>query len=418
MKYAHIFSSTTERDEFIHSKDYKEPFVCVILEQDESVSDTCYNRFYDPAIGDDLMETPLTAVILSAGNFTLRSQDSSISKTIEYKKNSGSWTSVNITTAATNINVEAGDKLSFRGNNDTYAEGTVENIKFDNGSTCKYFIYGNIMSLITQDNFGANLQLLTPYTFSSLFANASGLTDASNLILPATYLSQGCYSRMFYGTSFRYPPKRLPATNLPANAYTEMFAFNEFLEEAPILDAKMAGTQACYAMFSGCKALDYAPSILIGNMSGDRACEEMFKDTGIKKIPYLGITMLSSYCCAGMFAGCKEATEFPFEMPYADLQPYCYANMFSGCTNMVVSPKLLMETPANYAYSGMFRGCTALTAVTCYLSSTANNVTSNWLADVVPAAGKEGYIYKNPAATYSTGNSGIPTGWDKLDVRM
>ena len=57
--------------------------------------------------------------------------------------------------------------------------------------------------------------------------------DASNLVLPALKLSQGCYDRMFEGTTLLKGPKELPATDLAINCYRKMFSHSYYGVELP-----------------------------------------------------------------------------------------------------------------------------------------------------------------------------------------
>lgn len=84
-------------------------------------------------------------------------------------------------------------------------------------------VYGNIMSLLYGDNFVNQTSLSYNYPFSNLFLNCTGLTDASNLILPATTLTYQCYYRMFEGCTNLTTAPVLPATTLVSQCYSRMF---------------------------------------------------------------------------------------------------------------------------------------------------------------------------------------------------
>ncbi len=427
MKYAHIFANTTERDNYVFSNDYVEPFVAIIRDENYEVSDAAYNRFYDVDITEDLYNIPLTAGILSNGNFTLRASHTGVAKTIEYKKNDGAWTSVNVSTTTITIPVSAGDKLSFRGNNDTYGANLSSANQhcafgcYDSGTTCSFILYGNIMSLISKENFNNLTQLTGTYTFEQLFRNDYGLKDASGLVLPATVLALNSYASLFNGVQFRYPPRILPATYVASAAYNSMFAWNWNLIETPEIYAKSVEQWGCSGMFAGCSALRKSPSLQISNLLGQYACQGMFKNTPIERIPYLPLKTLSPYCCYQMFENCSAATQFPVELPATDLNTYCYGMMFKGCKGMEEAPILpaTEKTNSNFAYSGMFSGCTNLFRVTSYLNITlpqdltTMNTTLDWLAGVA----SQGILYKSSGATYSSNDtSGLPNGWTSRNV--
>lgn len=80
-------------------------------------------------------------------------------------------------------------------------------------NTQVYFkVYGNIMSLVYGDDFKNKTSLEgKDYAFYYLF-QSNKIIDASNLVLPATTLSDRCYSYMFSYCEFMTKgPKVLPA---------------------------------------------------------------------------------------------------------------------------------------------------------------------------------------------------------------
>ena len=149
--------------------------------------------------------------------------------------------------------------------------------KWFNGSITKLF--GNAMSFVAGDNFAQATTLTDTYEFSETFAGLTHLTDASNLILPATTLGLRSYYRMFNGDTSLTAVPSLPATNLG---------------------------RACYdSMFAGCTSLTTAPA--------------------------LPATVLSDWCYMNMFAGCTSLTTAPI-LPASAMTPGCYNNMFYGCS--------------------------------------------------------------------------------------
>ena len=239
-------------------------------------------------IGSETPPTPsgysnqyLTFEILSAGTINWKSTKSGFTRTIQYSKNNGeTWNSITSTTAGTQINVAAEDKVLFRGNNDAY--GSLENGDCTfSGTTAKFNVEGNIMSLINSTNFSNLDSLSSAHTFSSLFSYCTGLTDASNLILPATTLVPGCYDSMFRGCKSLTVGPELPATTL---------------------------TNGCYSwMFTACYSLTTAPA--------------------------LPAETLADYCYHKMFASCSGLTQAP-ELPATTLGLYCYQYMFSNCKSL------------------------------------------------------------------------------------
>ena len=162
---------------------------------------------------------PLTFNIISAGTIVWKTNSIDSRKTIQYSKDSGStWVSITSTTGGTNIPVNSGDVVQFRGNNATYRYNTFFN------TTAKFEVEGNIMSLIDSSGFTTATTLASSYTFFNLFSNCTGLTSAENLVLPATTLVSYCYYNMFYGCTSLTTAPELPATTLANNCYQYMFS--------------------------------------------------------------------------------------------------------------------------------------------------------------------------------------------------
>lgn len=172
----------------------------------------------------DYISMPLTFEILSDGDIIWQAHEGeSVSKTIQYRKNKGEWTTIVSTLEGAIIPVSAGDNLQFAGNNNTYG---VSNDSYYNsfGGTAQFRLVGNIMSLITSTNF----DVLTAFTssnkmaFQKLFYSANGLVDARNLILPKNTVEK-CYSLMFTGCSNLTIAPELPAATLTFYCYNNLF---------------------------------------------------------------------------------------------------------------------------------------------------------------------------------------------------
>ena len=438
---------------------------------------------------------PLTFEITGDGTIYWGTLDTGFTRTIEYSKDNGStWTSITSTRGdGTPIQVVSGDTLQFRGNNANYATypSGGKKISFNTfiGSTAQFKVKGNIMSLINSTNFGTLTTLESAYTFYGLFTYCTGLTDASELLLPATTLADYCYGGMFQGCTSLTTAPLLPATTLTEDCYSNMFGGCTNLTTAPQLPATILASECYYNMFNDCTSLttvptlpattlaDYcydgmfygctslitAPSLPATTLT-EGCYEHMFRGcTGLTTVPSLPATILADYCYQSMFYDCTNLTTAP-ELPATTLASYCYDGMFQGCTGLTTAPELPATTLVDYCYDSMFfqctslttapelpattltegcyeymfRDCTGLTTVPslpatiladyCYQSMfqdctslnyikclatdiSANSCTYGWVSGVASS----GTFVKNPSmASWTTGTSGIPTGWTTL----
>ena len=164
----------------------------------------------------------LTVEALEDGDFYVRSLG------VGYSVNGGEWITTNLNNRTLALNT--GDTVRFK----RVSEG---NSSYDStifsGNTLAFKAYGNAMSLIYGDNFIGNDELPTgaTYAFYGLFYICTGLTDASNLILPSSvvpgYNSWGAYSNMFCSCTSLTAAPELPATTLGSGAYRQLFFGSE-----------------------------------------------------------------------------------------------------------------------------------------------------------------------------------------------
>lgn len=189
----------------------------------------------------------LTTEMMGGGTISLADAGSNV---FYYSKDNGStWSS--LTTGQT-INVVTGDKVLWKASGLTISSsdgiGTIK-------PSASFRVYGNVMSLEYGDNFSGQTTM-RDYNFLGLFYSATTLMTASNLVLPATTLTQGCYRSMFVGCRYMSAAPELPATTLADYCYYGMFrGCSILLTATPVLSATTL-TSSCYdTMFAGCTNL-------------------------------------------------------------------------------------------------------------------------------------------------------------------
>lgn len=183
--------------------------------------------------------------------------------------NGATWTTVlnDDTEQGATLQLNTGDKVLWKGIARSFAAdytdvnkcSTFVSIGLNNNSNGRVKLSGNIMSLLYGDNFYSQKTLEQSETFCYLFSGDSLFTvvDAENLILPATTLTEGCYSNMFKGcTALEIAPK-LSATTLATACYYGMFEGCTSLETAPELPAPVLSNLSYEQMFYGCSSLNY-----------------------------------------------------------------------------------------------------------------------------------------------------------------
>lgn len=316
-KYLHLYSTEQEFDADYNGAAYLEPWVSLTLDVDR----VDYNK--GPLPPPDPSTYPLTIEALGSGTISIVVNNPHNNLTI--RKNDGEWETPQ-PQGAIPYQVVEGDEIQIKA---TYgvAMGSAGLIIATGSSapTTQFNLKGNIMSLLSGDNFANADTLPIDYAFASIFKSQTNLVSAENLSLPATGLTQHCYESMFEGCTSLTTAPLLPAETLIDYCYTSMFVNCTSLTTAPELPSTTLGTCCYNGMFNGC--------------------------TSLEEIPELPATTLADSCYGHMFEGCTSLERV--ELPAFTLASYCCNSMFSGCTSLSYI-KCLMEIPYNTWPTGSF----------------------------------------------------------------
>ena len=243
-RYIKSFTNTAETHAAVDEGTLGRPYVAYI--EDEHRID--WNGY---APKPDYSKEYLTIEALSAGTLNVyHNTGTTQSGTLFYKVNNGEyWVAVPMSSTAEpseSITLSAGDKVIFK--------GTLEKSNYlFNHNSLPMNVYGNIQSLYFEDDFSGET---TCKSAQMLFNICSGLTDASNLVLPATTLVASCYNAMFQDCKGLTSAPALPATTLTPYCYMAMFNGCRSLTTAPELPATTLVQGCYYYMFQGCTSLN------------------------------------------------------------------------------------------------------------------------------------------------------------------
>lgn len=205
-KYIKLFNSHQAYEDFTESED----FILPNVSRCDSEKDVHYTpKPYDYSINY------LTFEPLEDGTFSFTTNN------IDYSLDEGkTWTTL-VAGANTPI-INSGNKILWKADELT---STSSNGIGTFSSTGQFEVYGNVMSLVYGDDFenNKNFPASSSDNFVRLFLNCSKLTNAKNLILPATTLELGCYKEMFRDCILLTTAPVLPAEALVPECYTRMF---------------------------------------------------------------------------------------------------------------------------------------------------------------------------------------------------
>ena len=365
-------------------------------------------KFYTATITLTKQSDPLTLKAIEAGTITIKNP---LGLVISYMKNMETRvTSTKGNTSDITISVAANDVVRFYGNNESYCTvlPDIKNTNIQCSSSC--YIYGNIMSLINAKDYETAKTLTGSFTFMKLFEGNTNIKshDSKPLTLPATTLTECCYSQMFRNSGLTTAPA-LPAKTLTEGCYECMFEYCKSLTTAPALPATTLAV-ACYQyMFSGCSSLTTAPELPAKTLT-ESCYNHMFVNcNSLTTAPALPATTLAEGCYSHMFEDCTSLTTAPAELPATTLAVSCYKYMFSGCSGLITAPALPATTLAESCYEDMFFGCSSLNSITCLATDiSAYLCTDEWLKNVATSSGT---FTKAKGVEWPEGDSGIPEGW-------
>lgn len=365
-----------------------------------------------PSSGDYLQ----FEIVSNGGTITWNTYGTYSAKTISYSTDSGAtWSSITTTEGVSpSINTYLGETILLRGFNKSYWDGDIQGGGHHYfGGTASFNIKGNIMSLIYGNRFNKLSGLTERAALYGIFKGSKAV-DASGLILPEDVIPDWGYCCMFENcTSLQYAPN-MPAISIGKYSYGRMFYGCSSLWNTPVISATTVASGSCVAMFEKCTSLYSTPSLPATDLTGgDRCYAGMFKDcTSLISASTLPATTLEIGCYGEMFSGCTSLTTAPV-LPATNLAVGCYGAMFYNCTSLTTAPDLPSTYLVGDCYDNMFYGCSRLNYIKCLAESfSPYSPTSDWLVNV---ASNGTFVKSSNMSDWTTGSSGIPSGWTIID---
>ena len=211
------------------------------------------------------------------------------------------------------------------------------------------------------------------------------------------------------------------ATNNTNNTFTfstDAYVYVSGIAEAllngenEVLQYSISYTFRC--LFKDQTALREAHRLRFEAMKNSEACyDSMFEHCiNLLSAPELPATKLGYAPYGGMFKKCTSLIKGPSILPATTITSWAYCYMFYGCTSLVNAPELLAETLATSCYYNMFYNCTSLKTIRCRAKVTASSATVYWLY----GASSSGTFYGHSEYGWSSGVSGIPSGWEFVEL--
>ena len=226
------------------------------------------------------LATPLTIEAITDGTIQVFMLFE-LSTGMKYSVNGGTKTTITSTTVIGDL--KAGDKVQFYGNGtQTQAYGDSPEVSIlGSGDGFQTKVYGNIMSLLDEDGFATKTDLPdASYIFYGLFKENATLIDASELLLPAATLANGCYQQLFQDCTSLTKAPNLPATQLASNCYRQMFSGCSALTAAPLLHVTQLVRNCYNSMFNNCTKLATVTCLATSGINQDYSTTYMLQFAG------------------------------------------------------------------------------------------------------------------------------------------
>jgi hypothetical protein len=202
--------------------------------------------------------------------------------------------------------INKGERIYFKGENMEVTDYGIGIFMFNK----KFNVGGNIMSLIYGDDFKGQNKLLKNGQFRFLFFQNLCLISAKDLILPATELTEECYTGMFNECESLIEAPELPASKLTKYCYSGMFYFCRSLTESPELPATKLADKCYNNMFYNCNSLTTSPKLQATKLTKECYLNMFGRCTSLKEITMLATDMSAQGCLYNWVSNVSDTGTF------------------------------------------------------------------------------------------------------------
>lgn len=252
-------------------------------------------------------QIPLTLEAIADGEITFNYL--SYIAGLKYKINDSDPVAITENSGSKSIQVSAGDVVSLFAQGTYNTSGASTTFRINCSSDC--YIYGNVMSLLT-DDYQTATTITRESAFAFLFYDNAHIKNhpEKEIVLPATTLKDYCYNGMFAQCISLTKAPDLPATTLVTGCYKQMFRGCESLTSAPALLTPTLADYCYYSMFNGCTSLTTAPSLPATTLT-NYCYRNMFSDcVKLNKVECLATDISAEYCTTSWLEGVPSSGTF------------------------------------------------------------------------------------------------------------
>lgn len=299
--------------------------------------------------------------------------------TIQYSKNGGAWSNVQLGTA---ISLTNNDIVSFSGNA-RFSKNIQNKYQFTTAGEGTLTLSGDLISLVSGNTVEDD------YEFNSLFKDCENIVDASQLTLPSN-TTNWCYTNMFFGCTNLSAAPTFVATEVKQWSYANMFVKCFALSTAPTLPTAVQNDHSCSNMFQNCTSLQNCPNIYN--------------------------TRNGTWMYNAMFEGCTNLNVLPnFPFSQGSTPSGGYSSIFKNCNNITLAPRFNYTTLKSNSFNFMYNNAKNVNAVEVAFSSWLDlTATSCWLKNASPTGT---FVCPSALDTSIRSYNTVPQNWNVLNYQ-
>ena len=352
-----------------------------------------------------------------------------------YRLDDGNWTKYNMETNDSGVEVQAGQKIYFKGDN---PNGFINNINsaarfqfFNNGVAIRCNVGGYITSLMSSMNSkaitnipeGAFAYLMGgTYEGDTLKVISAKDMRTDNIKTVGNSSFEGLFK---WNTSLTEAPSFANVVNVSNDGFKETFKDCHSLVVAPTFEnMTTVGNSSFFQTFYNCTSLVTAPRMEnVTTGSSATFLETFYGCTSLVTAPVLGrLQTLGENGARCMFMGCTALQVPPTFENFNAYHWYVFSEAFKGCSALKTTPNFRNLTASgenSFMFNEAFVDCSSLQTIIAprfyhdwegmyyWTESSA----PNWVVGV-PATGT---FYKKRGMEIPFGLSGIPEGWNVIE---
>lgn len=250
--------------------------------------------------------------------------------------------------------------------------------------------------------------------YRGMFANCESLIKAP--VLPATTLTDYCYNMMFINCTSLTTAPALPATTLAENCYSNMFQGCTSLTTAPDLLATTLVNRCYHRMFYGCTNLNYIKCTAENNVSTNNTEDWTYGVSALSPIYNQHAWSSSGNVYFVSFTQNIPSDGDTIYVKFSGSIPHNTSfNNYRLAFNMN-STRCSCKKEVNGSLFDYYFNTYGGFSPNIFYEFEFRILNNNEKVFIYKQEATSGTFYKKAGVSWTTGESGIPSGWNVIEV--